>query len=159
MINRFRIFDQDAARLSHGVTFFSLAICTAALIACSDRTTGPSSTSMTSHGAAAIHDASVPTAPLVTGLQRARGSAVGPDGALYVTESSVGRISRVDPADGTVTTFASGFPLSPLAAGGVVDVAFGDGTAYALVTIVGTNFVGGPVPPDDHTAVGIYRVD
>jgi hypothetical protein len=41
----------------------------------------------------------------------------------------------------------------------VVDVAFVKGIAYALVTIVGTNFVTGPVPPDDHTAVGIYRVD
>jgi hypothetical protein len=48
-------------------------------------------------------------------LERARGSTVGPDGALYVTEA---------------------------AAGGVVDVAFLGRTAYALVTIVSPD-VGG----------------
>ena len=160
MTSRSTIFPQPTALVFRRFTLFSLAIASAALIACSDRTTGPSSTAISPPRASAAHEeASSPTAPFVTGLQRARGSAVGPDGALYVTESSVGRISRVDPEDGTVTTFASGFPLSPLAAGGVVDVAFVKGTAYALVTIVGTNFVGGPVPPDDHTAVGIYRVD
>ena len=36
---------------------------------------------------------------LVTGLQGSVGSTVGPDGALYVTESAVGRITRVDPKD------------------------------------------------------------
>jgi hypothetical protein len=159
MTSRSTIFPQAAARASRRFTLFSLAIGTAALIGCSDRTTGPSGTALSPSHASAVHEASIPTAPFVTGLQRARGSAVGPDGALYVTESAVGRISRVDPEDGSVTTFASGFPLSPLAAGGVVDVAFVKGTAYALVTIVGANFVGGPVPPDDHTAVGIYRVD
>jgi hypothetical protein len=41
-----------------------------------------------------------PTATrLVTGLEGAMGSTIGPDGALYVTEGAVGRISRVDPAD------------------------------------------------------------
>ena len=89
---------------------------------------------------------------LVTGLQRARGSAVGPDGALYVAEAAVGRISRVDPKHGTVTTFATGLPLSGSPAGGVVDVAFRGHTAYALVTLV-TPDVGGT------SANGIYRVD
>jgi hypothetical protein len=160
MTSRSTIFLQAAARASRHFTFFSFAIGMAALVACTDPTTGLSNSALSSPRASAAHeDASAPTAPFVTGLQRARGSAVGPDGALYVTESAAGRISRVDPDDGTVTTFASGFPLSPLAAGGVVDVAFVKGTAYALVTIVGANFVTGPVPPDDHTAVGIYRVD
>jgi hypothetical protein len=53
--------------------------------------------------------------------------------------------------------FASGFPLSPLGAGGVVDVAFVKRTAYALVTIVGSNYVA-PLP-GAATSVGIYRVD
>jgi hypothetical protein len=36
-----------------------------------------------------------PTATLlVTGLQGASGSTIGPDGALYVTEGAIGRISR-----------------------------------------------------------------
>ena len=47
---------------------------------------------------------------LVTGLKGASGSTVGPDGALYVTEGAAGRISRVDPKTGEVTTFASGLP-------------------------------------------------
>ena len=52
-----------------------------------------------------------PTATLlVTGLEGAQGSTVGPDGALYVTEGAVGRIWRVDPKTGQVTTFASGLP-------------------------------------------------
>jgi sugar lactone lactonase YvrE len=48
---------------------------------------------------------------LVTGLvQGAKGSTIGPDGALYVTEGAAGRISRVDPLTGEKTTFASGLP-------------------------------------------------
>ena len=158
MTSRSTIFPQAAARITRRFTLIGLAIGMAALLACADRITDPSSTALSPSGARADHeDASIPTAPFVTGLQRARGSAVGPDGALYVTEAAVGRISRVDPEDRSVTTFASGFPLSPLATGGVVDVAFVKGTAYALVTIVGANFVA-PLP-GDATSIGIYRVD
>ncbi len=46
----------------------------------------------------------------VTGLQGATGSTIGPGGALYVTEGAAGRISRVDPQTGEITTFASGLP-------------------------------------------------
>ena len=43
---------------------------------------------------------SQPTAELLAmGLQGASGSTVGPDGALYVTEGALGRVSRVDPKD------------------------------------------------------------
>jgi hypothetical protein len=96
----------------------------------------------------------------VTGLQRARGSTVGPDGALYVTEAAAGRISRVDLETGKVSTFASGLPIPPTAfagSGGVVDVAFLGRTAYALVTLVDPN----PLAPvvGGRSAVGIYRVD
>jgi hypothetical protein len=91
---------------------------------------------------------------LATGLEGGSGSTVGPDGALYVTESAAGRITRVDPRTGATTTFASGLPkLIPAAGfGGPVDVAFLGRTAYVLVTLVGPDVGGSDV-------VGIYRVD
>jgi sugar lactone lactonase YvrE len=89
---------------------------------------------------------------LVTGLQGASGSTVGPDGALYVTEGLVGRVSRVDPRTGAVTTYASGLPPSIVGIGGAIDVVFRGGTAYVLVTLVGSDVGGSSV-------VGIYRVD
>ena len=48
---------------------------------------------------------------LVTGLEGGSGSTIGPGGALYVTEGAAGRISRVDPKTGEITTFASGLPM------------------------------------------------
>jgi hypothetical protein len=157
MTRRSTIFPQIVARASRRVALVSIAVGTTALLACSDRPTAPSSAVLSSASASSDRSehSSATAHRLVTGLRRARGSAVGPDGALYVTESEVGRISRVDPEDGTITTFASGLPTSPIFAGGVVDVAFLKRTAYALVTVVGSNFVAG----GDHTAVGIYRVD
>jgi hypothetical protein len=89
---------------------------------------------------------------LVSGLQGASGSTIGPDGAIYVTEGLVGRISRIDPSTGEVTTFAEGLPPSIVGIGGAIDVAFARGTAYVLVTLVGPDVGGGDV-------VGIYRVD
>jgi hypothetical protein len=80
------------------------------------------------------------------------GSTVGPDAALYVTEGRAGRISRVDPQTGAITTFASGLPRAIRPTGGPIDVAFLDETAYALVTLVGPD-VGG------NSVVGIYRLD
>src|SRR6266511_3876671 len=94
-----------------------------------------------------------PTATqLLTGLEGGSGSTVGPGGALYVTESAAGRISRVDPRTGEITTFASGLPGSIIGIGGTTDVAFLGGTAYALVTVVGPDVGGSDV-------VGIYRID
>jgi hypothetical protein len=96
-----------------------------------------------------------PTATLlVTGLQGATGSTVGPDGALYVTEGAAGRISRVDPQTGELTTFASGLPkaIPAVGIGGAIDVAFIDRTAYVLVTLVDPDVGGSDVD-------GIYRVD
>ena len=89
---------------------------------------------------------------LVTGLEGGSGSTVGPGGALYVTEGAAGRISRVDPKIGDVTTFASGLPRSIVGFGGAMDVAFIGQTAYVLVTLVGPD-VGGS------DKVGVYRVD
>jgi hypothetical protein len=103
-----------------------------------------------------------PTATLLvtgldTGLESAKGSTVGPDGALYVTEGAAGRISRVDPQTGEVTTFASGLPTAIISIGGAmiggaIDVAFIDNIAYALVTLVSPDVGGTNVD-------GIYRVD
>jgi hypothetical protein len=91
---------------------------------------------------------------LVSGLEGASGSTVGPGQALYVTEGAAGRISRVDPKTGEVTTFASGLPesIEGVGIGGAMDVAFIGNTAYVLVTLVGSEVGGSDV-------VGIYRVD
>ena len=92
--------------------------------------------------------------PFVTGLEGGSGSAVGPDGALYVTERAAGRVSRINPKTGTVTTFATGLPkmLPEVGGGGAMDVAFIGKTAYVLVTLVGADLGGADV-------VGIYRID
>jgi hypothetical protein len=89
---------------------------------------------------------------LLTAEAGGSGSTVGPDGALYVTDGAEGRVLRVDPTTGAVTTYASGFPKSILGFGGAVDVAFLDRTAYVLVTLVGPDVGGSDV-------VGVYRVD
>jgi hypothetical protein len=91
------------------------------------------------------------------GLGECQGQYLGPDGALYVTEGAVGRISRVDPQTGEVTTFASGLPIAIISIGGAfiggaIDVAFIDNIAYALVTLVSPDVGGNHVD-------GIYRVD
>jgi len=90
---------------------------------------------------------------LVAGLAGGSGSTVGPGGAIYVPENETGRIVRVDPRTGAVTTFATGLPpLLPGGIGGAMDVAFIGSTAYVLVTLVGADIGGSDV-------VGIYRVD
>jgi hypothetical protein len=89
---------------------------------------------------------------LITGLEGAIGSTIGPDGALYVTEGAAGRITRADPQTGDTTTFASGLPKAIVGLGGAIDVAFIGKTAYVLVTLVGPDVGGSDV-------VGIYRVD
>jgi sugar lactone lactonase YvrE len=94
-----------------------------------------------------------PTATrLVTGMASGSGSTVGPDGQLYVTEGASGRVLRVNPRTGNVTTFADGLPRSIIGIGGAMDVAFIGETAYVLVTLVGSD-VGGSDKD------GIYRVD
>jgi hypothetical protein len=89
---------------------------------------------------------------LVSGLAGGSGSTVGPDGALYVTEPLAGRISRVHPRTGAVTTFATGLPERVIDVGGAMDVAFLGRTAYVLVTLVGPDVGGDGV-------VGVYRMD
>lgn len=111
---------------------------------------GPKASDLKSHakhGARTLHPVL-----LASGLQGASGSALGPGGALYVTEGATGRILRVDPQDGTITTFATGLPKQVIPLGGAIDVAFLGGTAYVLVTLVGPDVGGSEM-------VGIYRVD
>jgi hypothetical protein len=120
------------------------------------------SLSITLGGFSARRPAEPPTFPgdtpeatlFVSGLEGGSGSTIGPGGALYVTESAAGRVSRVDPRTGTVTTFATGLPKSipAIGIGGPIDIAFIGAQAYVLVTLVG-NDVGGS------DAVGIYRID
>jgi hypothetical protein len=100
-------------------------------------------------------------AQLVSGLEGASGSAVGPDGALYVTEGAAGRITRIDPVTGDETTFASNLPPSypAVGIGGAMDVAFLDGTAYALVSLVGDPAFFGGSPPPNAPVDGVYRID
>ena len=80
------------------------------------------------------------------------GSTVGPGGALYVTDGRAGRVLRVDPTTGAVSTFASGLPLSVAPIGGAMDVAFRGQTGYVLVTLVGPFF-------GQTTVDGIYRIE
>ena len=102
------------------------------------------------------------TAPEVTTLATfgnglAAGSTIGPDGALYVTDPNAGSVLRVDTRTGEVSTFADGLPPQVLGVGGAMDVAFLEGTAYVLVTMVGGDIVDGDHIGD--ATVGIYRLD
>lgn len=89
---------------------------------------------------------------LVSGLSGTIGGTIGPDGALYVPEATVGRITRVDVGTGRTSTFAEGLPPQVIPLGGVIDVAFVGTTAYALVTLVSPDVGGAAVD-------GIYRID
>lgn len=88
------------------------------------------------------------------------GSAVGPGGALYVPQPAAGEIWRIDPESGEKLLYASGLPqrFSQLPFGGVMDVAFIGSTAYALVSVVGSDFPADLFACNPQT-VGIYRVD
>src|SRR5213592_3741667 len=138
---------KPAMRVTESVGIGIVLMLTAAVIAM-----------ITSSAASASSPCPGPTATrLLTGLEGAMGSTIGPDGALYVTEGAAGRISRVDPQTGEKTTFASGLPTAIISIGGAIiggaiDVAFIDNIAYALVTLVSPDVGGSHVD-------GIYRVD
>ncbi|HKK11891.1 MAG TPA: ScyD/ScyE family protein [Flavobacteriaceae bacterium] len=127
---------------------FALALFT--IIACSNE-----GVSISSEANLVLHKNAMSGTPqLLTSLSSgAMGSAIGPDGALYVTQSGMGgSILRIDKKTGDITTSASGLPTSVVPIGGVIDVAFMDETAYALVTLVGPFF-------GDENINGIYRID
>ena len=88
------------------------------------------------------------------------GSTVGPHGALYVAQPASGEIWRIDRKSGNETLYASGLPqrFSQLPFGGVMDVAFIGSKAYALVSVVGTDFPADLFACNPQT-VGIYRVN
>jgi hypothetical protein len=91
------------------------------------------------------------------------GSTIGPDGALYVTDGSVGEVLRIDLRDGRVSTYASGLPPKAFQGqdiGGPVDVAFLGRTAYVLVTIVSGLIFGEPFDNGNPEAKnGLYRIE
>jgi len=99
---------------------------------------------------------------LTDGLEGGTGSTVGPDGYLYVTERLAGRITRVNPSTGEKETYAENLPIPAfnIGIGGVSDVVFVEGVAYAMVTVVGPAFdvIFGP-GAGGTDAVGIYRID
>lgn len=89
---------------------------------------------------------------LADGLQGTLGATIGPDGALYVAEAALGQITRIDPWDGTASSFASGLPTRVIALGGATDLAFVGDSLYVLVTLVGPDVGGTSVD-------GIYQMD
>lgn len=93
---------------------------------------------------------------LVSGLETSFGSAVGPTGDLFVPDAVAGEIYRIDPKTGDRTLFASGLPqmIPEIGIGGIMDVAFIGGTAYALVTLVDD-----PIGFPTGQVNGIYRID
>lgn len=97
----------------------------------------------------------VPGQLLVSGLQGATGSTIGPGRDLFVTESWPGAVTRVNIETGATSTFAEGLPMPipGFGIGGPVDVVFIDDTAYVLVTLA--NPFLDPAGPVN----GIYRVD
>ena len=95
-----------------------------------------------------------PTCDADTGGGCGQGSTVGPDEALYVADGPGGRILRIDPRTGAISTFASGLPRKnagpPI--GAATDVVFAGRTAYVLVSLVG------PVFGQPDVVGGLYRV-
>lgn len=89
---------------------------------------------------------------LVSGLEGALGSTIGPDGALYVVEGIPGRVTRIDRRTGLRSTVTDALPKRVAPIGGAMDVAFLGHTAYVLVSLVSPD-VGGTA------ADGVYRVD
>lgn len=90
--------------------------------------------------------------PVAAGIQGAGGSAIGPDGALYVTENQTGRILRIDRNSGATSVYAVGLPTATAPIGGPMDLVFVGDQAYVLVSLVGDFF-------GNDAVNGIYRMD
>src|SRR5688500_4802283 len=138
--------------MRRSLLFSTAALVSTLAVGCTDGATptdpsGPAATGAASRTRTAEPTALAPTKQLlVTGLQELQGSTVGPGGALFVTAPLTGRIWRVDTETGALTLFADGLPARIpdffFTGSGVVDVAFLDGTAYALVTGVAPDLEG-----------------
>jgi hypothetical protein len=90
------------------------------------------------------------------------GSTIGPDGALYVLDGSVGEVLRIDRRDGRVSTYATGLPPKAFQGdlGGAMDVAFMGRTAYVLVSFVSGLLFGEPFDNGNPNAKnGLYRIE
>ena len=91
------------------------------------------------------------------------GSTIGPDGALYVTDGSVGEVLRIDRRDGRASTYARGLPPKAFQGGdigGPVDIAFIGRTPYVLVTLVSGLVFGEPFDNGNPNAKnGLYRIE
>src|SRR5687768_15371997 len=102
-------------------------------------------------------DMNEPTMPrrLVDGLGISFGSTTGPGNDLFVPDAQAGIIYRIDAKTGDKAVFASGFPklIPEVGIGGVMDVVFTSGKAYALVSLVDD-----PTFPTGQVN-GIYRID
>jgi hypothetical protein len=122
-----------------------------------DQPTGPSTPDATSF-LSAHRSAKQPIQEglLVDGLAGSLGSTVGPGGDLFVPDPVAGEILRIDPKTGEVSVFASGLPkmIPEVGLGGITDVVFVGGRAYALVTMVDD-----PVLFPTGEVNGIYRID
>ena len=137
--------------------FYTVALASTVGLGCTDRPAPMDPTAPAATEPASLRQAAASSPQLLaSGFQELQGSTVGPGGALFVTAPLTGRIWRVDPETGAVTLFAGGLPPRIpdfyFTGSGVVDVAFLDGTAYALVTGVAPDLEG-------HDIVGIYRMD
>ncbi len=138
--------------------FFSLLFVAVLMQGCNTKqlTNNPVSNQSNDTGILNKHSHPGPAQPLAQLLPGTLGSAIGPGRDLFVPEAADGKILRIDPKTGDVTTFASGLPplIPGVGIGGVTDVAFRGGTAYALVTLVDDPnlFPTGQVN-------GIYRID
>jgi len=89
------------------------------------------------------------------------GSTIGPDGALYVTDGSTGEILRINLPDAVVSTYATGLPPKAFQGediGGPTDVAFMDGTAYVIVSLV-SGAIEGDAFGDPKAKNGLYRIE
>jgi hypothetical protein len=138
--------------------FFSLILLLSFILGCNPEQLTDNPVSNQGNDKGTLNKPGEPGPPqrLITGLQVTLGSTIGPGGYLFVPEGATGTISRIDPHTGEKTTFASGLPtlIPAVGIGGITDVAFIGGTAYALVTLVDDPnlFPTGQVN-------GIYRID
>ncbi|PRY68319.1 hypothetical protein B0I08_10421 [Glaciihabitans tibetensis] len=99
-----------------------------------------------------IRDDHLKVRVLASGLNGTGGSAIGPDGALYVTDRVAGEVIRVNTTTGEKSTFATGLPPPLSMSGGPIDIAFVGQVAYVLVADVDAG-------PGGDRVNGIYRID